>query len=120
MNTDFKTVDEYIKSFPTDIQTLLKKVRETIKKNAPDAVESIAYGMPAYKMNGKPLVYFAGFKKHIGFYATPTGHAEFADELSPYKQGKGSVQFPLNKPIPYELIKRIVAFRVTENVAKSK
>ena len=79
MNTDFKTVDEYIKSFPTDIQTLLNKVRETIKKNAPDAVESIAYGMPAYKMNGKPLVYFAGFKKHIGFYATPTGHAEFAN-----------------------------------------
>ena len=120
MNTDFKTVDEYIKSFPTDIQTLLNKVRETIKKNAPDAVESIAYGMPAYKMNGKPLVYFAGFKKHIGFYATPTGHAEFANELSTYKQGKGSVQFPLNKPIPYELIKRIVAFRVKENAAKAK
>jgi len=120
MNTDFKTVDEYIKSFPTDIQTLLNKVRETIKKNAPDAVESIAYGMPAYKMNGKPLVYFAGFKKHIGFYATPTGHAEFANELSMYKQGKGSVQFPLNKPIPYELIKRIVAFRVKENAVKAK
>jgi uncharacterized protein YdhG (YjbR/CyaY superfamily) len=120
MNTDFKTVDEYIKSFPPDIQTLLKKVRETIKKNAPDAVESIAYGMPAYKMNGKPLVYFAGFKKHIGFYATPTGHAEFAKELSSYKQGKGSVQFPLDKPIPYELIKRIVAFRVKENAAKAK
>ena len=120
MNTEFKTVDEYIKSFPTDIQTLLNKVRETIKKNAPDAVESIAYGMPAYKMNGKPLVYFAGFKKHIGFYATPTGHAEFAAELSTYKQGKGSVQFPLNKPIPYELIKRIVAFRVKENAAKTK
>jgi uncharacterized protein YdhG (YjbR/CyaY superfamily) len=120
MNTDFKTVDEYIKSFPTDIQTLLKKVRETIRKNAPDSVESIAYGMPAYKMNGKPLVYFAGFKKHIGFYATPTGHAEFAKELSSYKQGKGSVQFPLDKPIPYELIKRIVVFRVKENVEKEK
>jgi uncharacterized protein YdhG (YjbR/CyaY superfamily) len=120
MNTEFKTVDEYIRSFPADIQTILKKVRETIKKNAPDAVESIAYGMPAYKLNGKPLVYFAGFKKHIGFYATPTGHAEFADELSTYKQGKGSVQFPLNKPIPYELIKRIVAFRVKENAAKAK
>lgn len=118
MNTNFKTVDEYIKSFPKDIQTLLEKVRKTIKTNAPDAVESIAYGMPAYKMNGKPLVYFAGYKKHIGFYATPTGHAEFADELSTYKQGKGSVQFPLDKPIPYELIKRIVAFRVTENAAK--
>jgi uncharacterized protein YdhG (YjbR/CyaY superfamily) len=118
MNTDFKTVDEYIKSFPADIQTLLKKVRETIIKNAPDAVESIAYGMPAYKMNGKPLVYFAGFKKHIGFYATPTGHAEFTKELSSYKQGKGSVQFPLDKPIPYELIKRMVIFRVKENAVK--
>lgn len=118
MKTDFKTVEDYIKSFPGDIQTLLEKVRSTIKKNAPDAVESIAYGMPAYKMNGKPLVYFAGFKKHIGFYATPSGHTEFTDELSKYKQGKGSVQFPLDKPIPYDLIKRIVAFRVTENTAK--
>jgi uncharacterized protein YdhG (YjbR/CyaY superfamily) len=119
MNTDFKTVDEYIKSFPADIQTLLEKVREAIKKNAPHAVESIAYGMPAYKMNGKPLVYFAGYKKHIGFYATPTGHAEFAKELSAYKQGKGSVQFPLDEPIPYELIRRIVAFRVKENAANA-
>ena len=74
--------------------------------------------MPAYKINGKPLVYFAGFKNHIGFYATPTGHAEFADELAKYKQGKGSVQFPLDKPIPYSLIKRIVLFRVKENSAK--
>jgi uncharacterized protein YdhG (YjbR/CyaY superfamily) len=81
-------------------------------------VESIAYGMPAYKINGKPLVYFAGYKKHIGFYATPSGHTEFADELSKYKQGKGSVQFPLDKPIPYELIRRIVAFRVNENTTK--
>jgi uncharacterized protein YdhG (YjbR/CyaY superfamily) len=117
MKTDFKTVDEYIRSFPKDMQPVLEKVREKIKTNAPDAVESIAYGMPAYKTNGKPLVYFAGYKKHIGFYATPTGHAAFADELSKYKQGKGSVQFPLDKPIPYELIKRIVAFRVTENAA---
>jgi uncharacterized protein YdhG (YjbR/CyaY superfamily) len=74
--------------------------------------------MPAYKMNGKPLVYFAAFKKHIGFYATPTGHAEFRDELSAYKQGKGSVQFPLDKPIPYDLIKQIVVFKAKENSAK--
>lgn len=118
MKTDYKTVDEYIRSFPNDIQIVLEKVRETIKKKAPDAVESIAYGMPAYKTNGKPLAYFAGYKKHIGFYATPTGHTAFADELSKYKQGKGSVQFPLDKPIPYELIKRIVTFRVAENAAK--
>ena len=76
--------------------------------------------MPAYKTNGKPLVYYAGFKSHIGFYATPTGHAEFENELSKYEQGKGSVQFPLDKPIPFELIGRIVEFRVKENILKLK
>ena len=75
--------------------------------------------MPAYKINGKPLVYFAGFKNHIGFYATPNGHFEFKEELSNYKQGKGSVQFPLDKPIPFELIKRIVAYRIKENEHKN-
>jgi uncharacterized protein YdhG (YjbR/CyaY superfamily) len=120
MNTDFKTVEEYIKSFPEDTQNLLRKFREIIKTSAPDAVESISYGMPAYKTNGKPLVYFAGFKKHIGFYATPTGHAEFTNELLTYKQGKGSVQFPLKKPIPYDLIKRIIAFRTKENATKTR
>ena len=120
MKTDFKSVDEYIKTFPKDIQKLLNKIRTAIIEKAPEAVESIAYGMPAYKINGKPLVYFAGFKKHIGFYATPTGHSEFANELSNYKHGKGSVQFPLNKPIPFDLIGRIVEFRVKENVSKTK
>jgi uncharacterized protein YdhG (YjbR/CyaY superfamily) len=120
MNTAFTTVDEYIKSFPGDTQLIMKKVREVIKTSAPDAVESISYGMPAYKLEGKPLVYFGAFKSHIGFYATPTGHAAFIDELSTYKQGKGSVQFPLNKPIPYDLIKRIVAFRIKEVEAKKK
>jgi uncharacterized protein YdhG (YjbR/CyaY superfamily) len=76
--------------------------------------------MPAYKTHGKPLVYFAGFKKHIGFYATPTGHAEFKSELSQYKQGKGSVQFPIDQPVPYELIDRIVEFRVQENRSIAK
>jgi uncharacterized protein YdhG (YjbR/CyaY superfamily) len=120
MHTDFKTVDEYIMTFPKEVQLLLKQVRDTIRTNAPDAVEQIAYGMPAYKTNGKPLVYFAGYKKHIGFYATPSGHTEFAGELSKYKQGKGSVQFPLDQPIPYDLIKRIVAFKVEENATKAK
>jgi uncharacterized protein YdhG (YjbR/CyaY superfamily) len=113
------TVPDYISSFPKDIQSLLSKVRTTIKKAAPDSVESISYGMPAYKTNGKPLVYFAGFKNHIGFYSTPTGHSQFAKELSQYKQGKGSVQFPLSKTIPFDLIERIVAFRVEENAAAS-
>jgi len=120
MKIDIKSVDEYIKTFPKDIQAILDKVRRTIKEKAPEAVESIAYGMPAYKTNGKPLVYFAGFKRHIGFYATPTGHAEFATELSKYKRGKGSVQFPLDKPIPFNLIGQIVEFRVEENMAKTK
>lgn len=120
MRPVYKSVDEYIKSFPADVQGLLNKIRETIREKAPEATESIAYGMPAYKANGRPLVYFAGYEKHIGFYATPAGHSEFASELSKYKQGKGSVQFPVNKPVPFELIARIVEFRVKENSLKNK
>ncbi|MFH0842131.1 MAG: DUF1801 domain-containing protein [Bacteroidota bacterium] len=110
------TVESYIKSFPEVVQILLNQIRLVIRENAPDADESIAYQMPAYKTNGKPLAYFAGFRNHIGFYATPTGHAEFSKELSKYKQGKGSVQFPLDKPMPLELIGKIVRFRVKENL----
>jgi uncharacterized protein YdhG (YjbR/CyaY superfamily) len=120
MKTDIKTVDEYISTFPKETQLLLENVRATIRNKAPEAIESISYGMPAYKTNGKPLIYFAGYKNHIGFYATPTGHAEFANELSNYKQGKGSVQFPVDHPIPYWLIEQIVAFRVKENEEKLK
>ena len=116
MKPDFKSVDEYIKIFPDNIQPILDKVRATIITNAPEAVEGISYGMPAYRTNGKPLVYFAGFKNHIGFYATPAGHSKFAAELSTYRHGKGSVQFPLDKPIPYDLIARMVEFRVNENL----
>lgn len=114
MKTGFTSVDEYIHSFPQDVQVILNKVRATIKKNAPEAVEGISYQMPAYKMNGKPLVYFAGYTTHIGFYATPAGHEQFRAELAKYKQGKGSVQFPLSRPIPYSLIAQIVQFRVKE------
>ncbi|WP_298390897.1 DUF1801 domain-containing protein [Hydrotalea sp.] len=113
-------IDKYIEQFPEGVQDILQKIRMIIKNNAPEVVEIIAYGMPAYKTNKKPLVYFAAFKNHIGFYATPTGHIEFKNELSKYKQGKGSVQFPLDQPIPYELIERIVKFRVTENNIKTK
>ena len=109
------TVDEYMGSFPAEVQELLKQIRAAILTNAPGAVEAIAYQMPAYRLNGKPLVYFAGFKNHIGFYATPTGHAKFAKELSGYKKGKGSVQFPLGQPLPLDLIVRIIKFRVEEN-----
>ena len=108
--------DDYISSFPEGVATILIQIRGIIIKAAPDAIESISYGMPAYKTNGRPLVYFAGFKNHIGLYATPSGHIQFAEELSVYKKGKGSVQFPLSKPIPFDLIKRIVEFRVKENI----
>lgn len=111
-------IEIYIQQFPDSIQEILRNIRKLIKENAPEAEELFSYGMPAYKMNKKPLVYFAAFKNHIGFYATPSGHIEFQDELSNYKQGKGSVQFPLDEPIPYQLIERIVKFRVAENNAK--
>jgi len=120
MENNFKTVEEYLLLFPKEVQSLLEKVRNTILKNAPDAIESISYGMPAYKTNGKPLVYFAAYKNHIGFYATPNAHTEFTNELSKYKQGKGSVQFPLNEPIPFDLIERIVIYNVKENERKAK
>lgn len=106
------TVDDYIASFPDEVAALLVRLRALVREQAPGAVEGMSYGMPAYKLNGKPLIYFAAFKNHIGLYATPSGHAEFASELSKYKQGKGSVQFPLNEPFPDDLIVRIVKFRV--------
>lgn len=104
--------------FPQDVQEILRKIRAIIQTAAPDAEETIAYGMPAYKLNHKPLVYFAGYGKHIGFYATPTGHSAFAQELARYKQGKGSVQFPLGEAMPYALIRSMVEFRVNENMTK--
>lgn len=113
-------IEKYILQFPEDVQEILRQIRELIKTIVPDAEELMAYGMPAYKSNKKPLVYFAAFKNHIGFYATPSGHSKFQDEFSKYKQGKGSVQFPLDKPIPYELIEKIVKFRVDENNIKAK
>jgi uncharacterized protein YdhG (YjbR/CyaY superfamily) len=113
-----KSTDEYISNFPKEIQILLQEVRKTIKSAAPNANEGISYGMPAYKLNGKALVYFAGYKNHVGFYATPTGHNEFTKELAKYKQGKGSVQFPINEPMPLDLITKIVKFRISEVLKK--
>ena len=111
-------IETYFLKFPDGVQEIMKNIRKLIKDVAPDADEQFSYGMPAYKLNKKPLVYFGAFKNHIGFYATPSGHTEFQDELSKYRQGKGSVQFPLDQPIPYKLIERIVKFRVTENNEK--
>lgn len=113
-----KTVDEYIKNSPKETQGILKKVRETIRKNAPNAEESISYMMPAYKLHKKPLVYFGAMKTHLGFYATPTGNAAFAKKLKKYVFGKGSIQFPYAEEIPYDLIAEMVRFRVKEVDAK--
>lgn len=112
-------IDEYIGAFPNEVQEILEKVRMTIQKAAPDATEKISYSMPAFEQNGI-VVYFAAFKNHIGLYALPSGHEAFQEELSKYKSGKGSVQFPLNQSMPYELITKIVKFRVKENLEKAK
>lgn len=120
MDNSKNEIETYIQQFPDHVQVILQHIRKLIQKNAPEAVESFSYGMPAYKTNKKPLVYFAAYTHHIGFYATPSGHKEFQHELSKYKQGKGSVQFQLDQPIPYKLIERIVKFRVAENNAKAK
>ena len=104
-------VDRYIAQFDGEIRRRLETVREIIVRAAPDAIEKMSYGIVGYKRNGMPLVYFGGFAKHIGFYATPQGHEAFRDELSLYKEGKGSVQFPLTQPLPTELIERMVEFK---------
>lgn len=118
-SSTYNTVDEYIASFPADKQALLQAVRQLILEEAPESQESIAYKMPAYKFNG-PLIYFALFEHHLGLYPTPEGISAFEKELKQYKQGKGSVQFPLAEPLPLDLIKRIVRQRVAENKAKAK
>ena len=117
-NLTFKNVDAYIKAQAKDVIPRLIAMRDIVQKIAPEAVESILYGMPAYKTFNKPLVYFAAFPKHIGFYATPTWHEAFAKELAWYKQWKWSVQFPHDQPLPLALITKIVKFRVKENKEK--
>jgi uncharacterized protein YdhG (YjbR/CyaY superfamily) len=114
-----QSVDAYIAQFPKTTREILLEIRDTIKQAAPDAEESISYGMPAYKLYAKPLVYFAGYEKHIGFYATPAGHAAFEKQLSKYKQGKGSVQFPIDEPMPLSLITKMVKFRAQEAAKKA-
>jgi len=119
METQFKTIDEYIALQPERNILPLEKIRETIREAAPDAEETISYQMPAFKYFGI-LVYFAGFKNHIGLYALPSGTESFQKELAGYKMGKGSIQFPLDKPIPYDLIRKIVLFRIEENIMNAK
>ncbi len=110
----FNTVDEYIMQFPNEIQDILQELRQLVKDAAPEAEEKISYQMPTYYLHGN-LVHFAAYKNHIGFYPAPTGIEAFKEELSIYKNAKGSVQFPINKAIPFDLIRKIVEFRVSEN-----
>ena len=116
---NFNSIDEYISTFPEEVQEILNELRAVIKAAAPQAGEKISYQMPTFTLNGN-LVHFAAYKKHIGFYPTPSGIDAFKDELSEYKGSKGAIQFPIEKPLPFELIRKIVTFRVDENVKKSK
>ena len=112
------TIDEYIRTFPRDVQNKLSDLRATIRRAAPDAVEKISYRMPTF-VQKKNLVHFAGYEHHIGFYPTPSGITAFEDELSRYATSKGAVQFPIDEPLPLDLVTRIVKFRVAENEAKA-
>ena len=114
-----KNIDEYIAGFPQEVRGILKKIRATIRKAAPNAEEAIKYRMPTFVLKGN-LVHFAAFKKHIGFYPTPTGIEKFKDELSVYEGAKGSVRFPLEEPVPFGLISKIVKLRVKENLEKAE
>ncbi len=118
ITTKPNNINEYIAGFPKDIQEVLEQIRATIKKAAPDAEETISYAMPTFTLNKAYLVYFAAFKNHIGFYALPSGNEAFKKELSQYKTGKGSIQFPLDKPMPLNLITKIVKFRIKESLEK--
>ncbi|PZR19544.1 MAG: hypothetical protein DI539_13705 [Flavobacterium psychrophilum] len=114
-----KNIDEYISGFEPEVQQLLQQVRNTIQAAAPEATEAISYGLPTFKLQGN-LVHFAAFNNHIGFYALPSGNEAFQKELSQYKTGKGSIQFPFDNPLPLELITKIVKFRVEKNIQKAE
>jgi uncharacterized protein YdhG (YjbR/CyaY superfamily) len=114
----FETIDEYIKPFPKDIQNILEKMRETVRKAAPEAEETISYRMPSFKLKGRVLVYFAAFRRHIGLY--PPAPREFKNEVSRYEGPKGNLKFPTDEPIPYDLVARIVLFRKNAVLDKKK
>jgi len=113
------SIDDYIAGFPAGTQDVLREMRALIAATAPDATETISYAIPTFDLGGRHLVHFAGFAKHVGFYPVPSGMEAFKEELAPYRSGKGSAQFPLGQPLPADLIRRIVAFRVEENTRKT-
>ena len=114
----FTTIDEYISTFPADIQAILEKVRQAIHKAAPEAAETISYGIPTFNLNGKHLVFFAGWKHHISLYPIPAGDEAFQQKISQYKRAKGTIQFPLDNPIPYDVVEKIVTLLMMENPEK--
>ena len=120
MRDQFATIDAYLAAFPPDVQEKLQGIRAVIRRAAPDAEEAIRYGIPTFRQNGSNLVHFAAFKDHLSFFPTASGVAEFQKELSPYHLSKGTIQFPLDKPVPYDLVERIVRFRVAESTRKKK
>lgn len=115
----FKTIDEYLNTFPEDVRTILNELRQTIREAAPEAEETINYQIPTFTLHGN-LVHFAAFQNHVGFYPTPSGMEAFKKELAPYKGAKGSVQFPIDQPLPLPLIRKIVEYRVKENVDRKQ
>jgi uncharacterized protein YdhG (YjbR/CyaY superfamily) len=119
VNARFKSIDEYISAFPPGVQDILEKLRQVIRESAPEASEAISYGMPTFKLNGN-LVHFAAFKNHIVFYPNPSAIAAFEKELSAYETSKGAIRFPMDKPLPYGLVEKIVKFRVKEILDKGK
>lgn len=114
-----KDIDDYIARFPADVQETLEAIRRTIRDEVPDAEETISYQIPTFTLNGKHLIHFAGYKNHVGVYPAPVGNPEFKGDLSAYAAGKGTVRFPLNKPIPFPLLRQIVKFLVKENRART-
>lgn len=114
-----QTIDEYVASFPPEVRKILQQVREVIRESAPGAVETISYQIPTFQLDGTYLVYFAGWKNHISLYPVPAGTGEFAERLAPYQTGKGTVKFPLKEPIPFDLVREIVRFRIQEAEGKA-
>ena len=118
--SQFKTIDEFIASYPKNVRDVLEELRRAIRESAPNAEETISYGIPTFDLNGRHLVHFSAYKNHVGFYPTSSGIKAFKKELSPFKTSKGTVQFPLDKPIPFDLVRKIVKFRVKENELRKR